>query len=59
MSNIKVEVYKKVLKEVAEKYEEDESFINNRTDGICYQERLSAEELIYYPVGFLNFVFPC
>ena len=47
MSNIKVEVYKKVLKEVAEKYEEDESFINNRTDGIFSQERLSAEELIY------------
>ena len=31
-----------VLKEVAEKYQEDESFINNRTDRIFSQERLSV-----------------
>ena len=53
MNNIKVKVYKKILKEVAE------NIINNRIDEICSQEKLSAEEVIYFLVGFLQFVFPC
>ena len=32
MNNIKVKVYKKVLKEVAEKYDGAEDFINNRIE---------------------------
>ena len=53
MNNIKVKVYKKVPKEFAEQYDEIEDFINNRTDEICSQEKLSAEEVIYFLVSFL------
>ena len=35
MNNIKVKVDKKVLKEVTEKYDGAEDFINNRIDEIC------------------------
>ena len=59
MNNIKVKVYKKVLKEVAEKYEGAESFINNRIDEICSLENLFAEEVIHFFVSFLQFMFPC
>ena len=38
MNNIKVKIYKKVLKEVAEKYDGAEDFINNRNDGIYSKE---------------------
>ena len=37
MNNIKVKVDKKVLKEVTEKYDGAEDFINNRIDEICSQ----------------------
>ena len=59
MNNIKVKLYKKVLKEVAEKYEGAESFLNNRIDEICSQQMLSAEGVIYFLVSFLQFMFPC
>ena len=42
-----------VLKEVAEKYDGAENFINNKTDYVCSQENLSAEELSYLFVRFL------
>ena len=35
MNNIKVKVYKRILKEVAEKYDGAEDFINKRIDEIC------------------------
>ena len=35
MNNIKVKVYKRILKEVAEKYDGAEYFINKRIDEIC------------------------
>ena len=59
MNNLKSKVYKKVLKEVTEKYDGAEDFINNRIDEICSQEKLSAEEVIYVLVDFLQFMFPC
>ena len=59
MNNIKIKVYKGVLKEVAEKYDGAEGFINNRTDEICSQEKLSAGKVIYFLVSFLQFMFPC
>ena len=59
MNNIKVKVYKKILKEVAEKYDGAEDFINNRIDEIRSQEELSAEKVIYFLVSFLQFMFPC
>ena len=46
-------MYKKVLKEVTEKYDGAEDFINNRIDETCSQEKLCAEEVIYFLVGFL------
>ena len=58
MNNIKFTVYKKALKEVAEKYEGAESFENNRIDEICSQEK-TAEELIHFLVSFLQFILPC
>ena len=59
MNNIKVKVYKKVLKEVSEKYEEAENFINNRINEIGSQEKFSAEEIIYFLVNFSQFMFCC
>ena len=59
MNNIRVKVYKNALKEVVEKYEEAESFVNNKIDEICSQENFSAEEVIYFFVSFLQFMFTC
>ena len=59
MNNIKVKRYKRVLKEVAEKCDGGDDFINNITDEIRSQEKFSTDELIYFLVGFLQFMFPC
>ena len=48
MNNIKVKIYKRVTKEVCKKYDGAEDFINSRTEEICSQEKLSAEEVIYF-----------
>ena len=48
MSNLKIKVYKRVLKEVSEKYDGVEDFIKSRTEEICSQEKLFAEEVIYF-----------
>ena len=48
MNNLKTKVYKRVLMEVFEKCDGAEDFINSRTDKICSQENLSAEEEIYF-----------
>ena len=64
MNNIKVKVHEILpseevsLKEVAEKYDGADDFVNNITDEICSQEKLAAEEIIYFFVGFLQFTFP-
>ena len=54
-----IKVYKKELKEVDKKYDGAEDFINNITDDICSQEKLSAKELIYFLVGILQPMGPC
>ena len=54
MNNIKVKVYKNVLKEISEKNDGAEDFINNRIEEICSQEKLSAAEVIYFLVSFNN-----
>ena len=51
-------IYKRVLKEVSEKYDGIKDFINNRTEEICSQEKMSAEEVIYFLVAFLQSMFP-
>ena len=56
MNTIKVKVYKRVLKEVAEKYSGAENFINNKIDETCSQE-MSAGQVIYFLVDFLQLCF--
>ena len=56
MNNFKIKIYKTVLKEVSEKYDGDEDFVNRKIEEICSQEKLSAEEVIYFlcfPVSFV------
>ena len=45
MNNLKIKLYKTVLKEASENYDGAEDFINSR---ICSQEKLYAEEVIYF-----------
>ena len=52
-------MYKKVPKEICEKHERTEDFINKNFDETCSYEKLSAEEVIYFLVSFLQFMFPC
>ena len=53
----KLKKYKKVLKRVAQKYDEVEEFINNIIGEVCSQGKLSAEEVTYFLVGFLQSMF--
>ena len=39
---------KSVLKDVSEKYEGAEEFINSRIEEMCSQEKLSVEDVIYF-----------
>ena len=55
MNNVRVKIYKKVPKEITQ-YNGAEDFINNGTDDICFQEKLSDEEVINFVIGFLQFV---
>ena len=59
MNNINFKVYKKMLKKVTKKYDGAEDFTNNRIDEILSQEKLSAEDVIYFVFSFLQFMFPC
>ena len=54
-----MKIYKRVLQEISEKYNEAEDFINKRTEEVCPQEKLSAEEVTYFLVTFLHSIFPC
>ena len=48
MNNLKVKVYKTILKKVSEKYEGIEEFINSKIEEICSQEKLPGKEVIYF-----------
>ena len=48
-------IYKRGLKDVSEKYEGAEEFINSRIEESCSQERLSVEEVIYFLCFLLAF----
>ena len=48
MNNLKIKLYKTVLKEASENYDGAEDFINSRIEVICSQEKLYAEEVIYF-----------
>ena len=43
MNNLKIKVYKRVLKEVSKKFDGAEDFMNSRIEEICSQGKLSAE----------------
>ena len=54
MNNIKIKVYKKLLREICEKYDGLEAFINERIKEISSHEKLSVEEVIYFHVSFFT-----
>ena len=56
MNNIKIKIYKRLLKEVSEKYDGTEDFINNKIEEIASQETLSTEEVYFlrFLVSFLT-----
>ena len=56
MNNLKIKIYKRVLKEVTEKFEGSEDFINRRIDEIYYQEKVSVEEVIYFLYFLISFL---
>ena len=56
MSKTKLNVYKKVLHEVCQKFNGAEEFINQKIKEFCCQERLSAEEVTYFIYGRFRFV---
>ena len=55
MNNITIKIYKRVPKEVCKKYDGAEGFINSRIEEICSQEKLSAEEVIYFLCFLVSF----
>ena len=47
MNNTKINIYKKVLQEVCEKFNDVEAFVRERIEELCNAKTLSAEELTY------------
>ena len=56
MSILKIKIYKRVLKDVSGKYEGAEEFINSRIEEICFQEKLSVEEVICFLSFLVSFL---
>ena len=52
-------MYEKVLRETCEEHKGAEDFIKKEPDEFCSHEKLSAQEIIYFLVSFLQFMFPC
>ena len=47
MNNPKMIIYKKVLQEVCEKFNDVEAFVKDRIEELCNEKKLSAEEVSY------------
>ena len=47
MSNTKIIIYKKVLQEVCEKFNDVEAFVKERIEEVCNEKKLSLEEVTY------------
>ena len=45
MNNAKLNVYKKVLQEVSEKFDGAKKFVRDKIEEICSDEKLSVEEV--------------
>ena len=56
MSNTKLNVYKKVLQEVCEKFNGAEQYIKERIEVLCSESKLSAEEVTYFLRIITSFV---
>ena len=48
MNSAKLNVYRKVLQEIWEKFDGAEQFIRDRIQKICCNKKLSAEEVTYF-----------
>ena len=55
MNKTKLNVYKKVLYEVCEKFDGTEEFIKKKIGEICCQVKLSVEEVIHFVYKILRF----
>ena len=51
MNDVKLNVYKKVLQEVCEKFDGAEEFIKEKIKEICTNGKLSVEEVTYFFVN--------
>ena len=56
MDNLKIKIYKTVLKEASKKYDGAEEFMNQKIEEICCQEKLSVEEVTYFVYEILRVV---
>ena len=56
MNKTKLNVYKKVLQEVCENFDGAEEFIDQKIEEICFQEKLSVEEVTCFVYQRLRFV---
>ena len=48
MANTKLKVYKIVLQEFCEKFSEAEEQIQKKIEELCYEKKLSGEEVSYF-----------
>ena len=48
MNSAKLNIYEKVLQGLCEKFDGAEEFIKDKIEGICCNEKLSAEEVTYF-----------
>ena len=47
MNSTRIIIYKKVLQEVCEKFNDVETFVEERIEELCNEKKLSAEEVTY------------
>ena len=55
MNNLKMKVYKRVIKEVSENHDGAEDFIYSRIEEICSQEKLYDKEVICFLYLLVSF----
>ena len=56
MNHTKISIYKKVLQEVCEKFNDPEAFVGERIEELCNEKKLSAEEVTYLFMNDYNTV---
>ena len=54
MSNTKINLYKKLLQELCEKFDGAEFYIKERIEELCSEKKLSAEEVTHLFYLFMN-----